>query len=78
MIKASIADKSLNLKPLIDNYSNYILNKEYRLDDGTFARKRPQKNTVWLDDMFMGIPRWLTAWAHTPATRNITTRRQAW
>jgi rhamnogalacturonyl hydrolase YesR len=56
MIKASIADKSLNLKPLIDNYSNYILNKEYRLDDGTFARKRPQKNTVWLDDMFMGIP----------------------
>ena len=56
MIKASIADKSLNLKPLIDNYSDYILNKEYRLSDGTFARKRPQKNTVWLDDMFMGVP----------------------
>ena len=48
------------LRKLIDeriqNYANYILNKEYRLNDGTFARIRPQKNTVWLDDMFMGIP----------------------
>ena len=32
------------------------MNKEYRLADGTFARLRPQKNTLWLDDMFMGIP----------------------
>ena len=45
-----------SLRPLIDNYADYILNKEYRLSDGTFARLRPQKNTVWLDDMFMGIP----------------------
>ena len=44
------------LRPLIDNYANYIMNKEYRLADGTFARLRPQKNTVWLDDMFMGVP----------------------
>ncbi len=44
------------LRPLIDHYIDYILNKEYRLSDGTFARLRPQKNTVWLDDMFMGIP----------------------
>jgi len=44
------------LRPLIANYSDYIMNKEYRLADGTFARLRPQKNTVWLDDMFMGIP----------------------
>ena len=56
MIKAQLADPSLPLRPLIDNYIDYILNKEYRLADGTFARLRPQKNTVWLDDMFMGIP----------------------
>lgn len=56
MIKASMADKSLQLGTLIDNYSAYILNKEYRLADGTFARLRPQHNTLWLDDMFMGIP----------------------
>ncbi len=56
MIKAQLMDPSLPLRPLIDNYIDYILNKEYRLADGTFARLRPQKNTVWLDDMFMGIP----------------------
>ncbi|MCR5680640.1 MAG: glycoside hydrolase family 88 protein [Prevotella sp.] len=64
MIKAVINEKggvksnrlAAALRPLIDNYADYILNKEYRLADGTFARLRPQKNTVWLDDMFMGIP----------------------
>lgn len=58
MIKAILQDptKASALRPLIDRYIDYILNKEYRLSDGTFARLRPQKNTVWLDDMFMGIP----------------------
>ncbi len=56
MIKAQLKDKSLDLKPMIDNYFNFIMYKEYRLADGTFARMRPQKNTLWLDDMFMGIP----------------------
>ena len=56
MIKAMLHDSKLPLRPLIDNYIDYIMNKEYRLSDGTFARQRPQKNTVWLDDMFMGIP----------------------
>ncbi len=56
MIKAMRQDASLELKPLIDNYMDFILNKEYRLADGTFARTRPHINTVWLDDMFMGIP----------------------
>ena len=58
MIKAVLSSKGNEaaLRPLIDNYVDYILNKEYRLADGTFARLRPQKNTVWLDDMFMGIP----------------------
>ncbi len=48
--------KEQALRPLIDNYIDYIINKEYRLSDGIFARLRPHKNTVWLDDMFMGIP----------------------
>lgn len=56
MIKVQIQDKSLNLNPLIENYLDFILNKEYRLADGTFARIRPQANTLWLDDMFMGVP----------------------
>ena len=64
MIKALLSEKAggrgdaqaTALRPLIDHYADYIINKEYRLGDGTFARLRPQKNTVWLDDMFMGIP----------------------
>lgn len=56
MIKMQIQDENLGLRPLIENYIDYIMNKEYRLADGTFARTRPFHNTVWLDDMFMGIP----------------------
>lgn len=56
MIKSLIAAPQLPLRGLVDNYINYIINKEYRLSDGIFARLRPQKNSVWLDDMFMGIP----------------------
>lgn len=56
MVKAQMKDNSLELMPLIENYMDFILNKEYRLSDGTFARTRPQYNTLWLDDMFMGIP----------------------
>ena len=59
MIKSVLKGYPANtssLSPLIQNYADYIMNKEFRLADGTFARIRPQKNTVWLDDMFMGIP----------------------
>lgn len=40
----------------IERYYDFIMNKEHRYTDGQFARLRPVKNTVWLDDMFMGIP----------------------
>lgn len=56
MIKASFVNKDVNLRPLIDNYIDYIMYHEYRLPDGIFARNRPHKNTVWLDDMYMSIP----------------------
>lgn len=56
MIKAQLADSTLALLPLIENYVDYIMYHEYRLSDGTFARRRPLVDAVWLDDMFMGIP----------------------
>jgi rhamnogalacturonyl hydrolase YesR len=56
MIKAQVAGLPINDRSLIDNYMDFIMNKEYRLSDGIFGRMRPQKNTVWLDDMFMAIP----------------------
>jgi len=56
MIKAMLDDKSLQLDGRINNYIDFIKNKEHRLADGTFARMRPMRNSVWLDDMFMAIP----------------------
>ena len=41
---------------VIDRYINHVMNKQYRLADGILARTRPHHNTVWLDDMYMGIP----------------------
>lgn len=56
MIKLYRQTKDETLKPVIDQYINYIFTKEYRLKDGTIARNRPQKNTLWLDDLYMAIP----------------------
>lgn len=56
MIKAEQINKIQNLRPIIDNYIDYITHKEFRLADGTLARNRPQANTIWLDDLFMSVP----------------------
>lgn len=45
-----------SLRPLIDNFLQYISTKEFRLADGTLARKRPQQNSLWLDDLYMAVP----------------------
>ena len=56
MIKTYRINNDKVLKPVIDSYINYISTKEYRLKDGTLARNRPQKNTLWLDDLYMSVP----------------------
>lgn len=56
MIKTSRTGKAENLRPMIDNYIQYISDKEFRLADGTLARNRPLPNTIWLDDLFMSVP----------------------
>ncbi|SDM35563.1 Rhamnogalacturonyl hydrolase YesR [Catalinimonas alkaloidigena] len=56
MIKAERAGVGGNLRPQIDLYMDYIMNKEYRLADGTLARNRPLPNTLWLDDLYMSVP----------------------
>lgn len=56
MIKAQRSGLNNNLRPIIDHLSAYVVNKEYRLKDGTLARMRPQANTLWLDDLYMGVP----------------------
>lgn len=44
------------VRPMIDNFINYIMTKEFRLSDGTLARNRPLPNTLWLDDLYMSLP----------------------
>jgi rhamnogalacturonyl hydrolase YesR len=56
MIKAERGGLKANIRPLIDNFINYISTKELRFADGTLARNRPQPNTLWLDDLFMSVP----------------------
>lgn len=56
MIKAAKTGKAENQDAMIKNYIDYISNKQFRLKDGTLARNRPQPNSLWLDDLFMGVP----------------------
>lgn len=56
MIKAYRKGLVPEARPMIDNYMDYIMNKEFRLQDGTLARNRPLPNTLWLDDLYMSLP----------------------
>jgi rhamnogalacturonyl hydrolase YesR len=56
MIKATKAGVAANQEDMIETYIDYISNQEFRLDDGTLARNRPQPNSLWLDDLFMSVP----------------------
>ncbi len=56
MIKTKEAGSQDDLNPMITNYIDYISHKEFRLSDGTLARNRPMKNSLWLDDLFMSVP----------------------
>ena len=56
MIKAQRAGAPADLRPLINNFMDFIMTKEFRLADGTLARNRPQPNTLWLDDLYMSVP----------------------
>ena len=45
-----------DLRPEVNQSINFIMNKVYRIPDGTFARNRPMPNSVWVDDLYQGIP----------------------
>ena len=38
---------------------------QVRLPDGTLARSRPRRFTIWADDLFMGVPFLTRQWART-------------
>ena len=56
MIKTKTKGFEGDLDPMIRNYIDFISNDQFRLEDGTLARNRPMRNSVWLDDLFMAVP----------------------
>lgn len=55
-IKAERAGLNADINPMVTNFMDFIMNREFRLADGTLARNRPLKNTLWLDDLYMSVP----------------------
>jgi rhamnogalacturonyl hydrolase YesR len=58
---AALADVNEQVKnkqygEYLDKVANYILNKQYRLSDGTLCRIFPRKMTIWADDLYMSVP----------------------
>jgi unsaturated rhamnogalacturonyl hydrolase len=56
MIKSTVMGLNSDLITQIRTYSDFVSYKEHRLADKTLARLRPHKNTLWLDDLYMGVP----------------------
>jgi rhamnogalacturonyl hydrolase YesR len=65
-MKAKLGGSPVDYSQMIGICGDFVTKKEYRLKDGTLARggpdgkggvkMRPLPDTMWLDDMFMGVP----------------------
>lgn len=65
-LKAQVAGTKVDYSQMIGICGDFVTRHEYRLKDGTLARggpdgkggrkMRPLPDTLWLDDMFMGVP----------------------
>ncbi len=56
MIKTYLKNKNDDYLDLINITADYISNGQFRLEDGTLARNRPQYKSVWADDLYMSVP----------------------
>ena len=58
MIKATLASpaEGKGYRDQLDRWFDFVYQEEYRLPDRILARMRPAPNSVWMDDMYMGIP----------------------
>lgn len=56
MIKTYLKTENEDYLELIDIIADYISNKQFRLEDGTLARHRPQYQSLWADDLYMSVP----------------------
>ncbi len=55
-LKAHRAHVGPDLEPEIVRFANFVNQKQFRLKDGTLARNYPFPNSLWADDMYMGVP----------------------
>jgi len=52
-----------NIQQMIDIFGNYVANVQARLPDGAFWRPKSEFSpTIWVDDIYMGLP-FLVKWA---------------
>jgi rhamnogalacturonyl hydrolase YesR len=56
LIKARRAGIGPDLTAVIDHWSDYIAHRQFRIADGTLARRRPQPESLWADDLYMSVP----------------------
>ncbi|WP_394706603.1 glycoside hydrolase family 105 protein [uncultured Draconibacterium sp.] len=56
MIKTYLKDKNEDYLPLIYRVDEHVSKNQFRLDDGTLARHRPQYQSIWADDLYMSVP----------------------
>lgn len=56
VIQGKRAGATYELSDFIKNSLEFILHKQYRLEDGTLARITPYRSTLWMDDLYMSIP----------------------
>lgn len=56
MIKACLAEEIAGSRPLIEGWANTVMYRTERLSDGTFSRDCPFRHTLWLEDIYKGVP----------------------
>lgn len=56
MIEIYPYDQRPEYRAYIDSTAMLAMVNRYRLADGTWAKRNPHDATVWLDDLFMGVP----------------------
>ncbi len=56
MAKANRLKIGPDLSPITSRAVEWVSHQQFRLQDGTLARKRPRPESVWADDMYMGVP----------------------
>ena len=56
MIKTYLKNKNEAYLDIIKRVDEHVSKNQFRLEDGTLARHRPQYESVWADDMYMSVP----------------------